>query len=78
MFKPSTNFTDCSKVLLLLWILFVIYASCLSLLYCHFCSLQLFDRQLGKGSSLGSLDFVITLFFCNFPIWCVGSGVLLG
>ena len=33
MFKPSSIFTDSSKAVLLLWILFVIYMLCLTLLY---------------------------------------------
>ena len=38
-----------SKVMLLLWILFVIYVSCFSLLYCLVCSLQPCDQLLGKS-----------------------------
>ena len=50
MLKPSSNFpTKRSKVVLLLWILFVIYVSCLSLSYCLVCSLQPCGHLLGKG-----------------------------
>ena len=37
-------FTDLSKVVFLLWILFVIRVSCLSLLYCLVCSLYLMGK----------------------------------
>ena len=41
MFKPSSNFlTDRSKAVFLLWVLFVICVSCLSLSCCLVCSLQ--------------------------------------
>ena len=30
IFKPSSIFNDCSKAMLLLWIIFVVYVSCLS------------------------------------------------
>ena len=40
-FKPSSNYvTDCSKGVLLLWILFVVCVSCLSLSCYLECSLQ--------------------------------------
>ena len=47
--KDDKSFTDRSKTVLHLWISFVIYVSGLSLLYCVVCSLQPFDRLLGKG-----------------------------
>ena len=31
----------------------------------------------GKGLHLGSLVCVVFLYFCHFPIWCPGSGVVL-
>ena len=43
------DFVDHSKSVLLLWILFVIYVSCLSMLYCRVCSLQPRDNLLGRG-----------------------------
>ena len=46
-------FTDRSKAVLLLWILCVIYTSCLS--FCLICSLQPCGHLLGKGLPLGSL-----------------------
>ena len=64
-------------VVLLLWMLFVIYVSCLSLVCCHVCSLQPCYHLLGKGSSLGSLACCVFLCFCHFPIWCSRSGVVL-
>ena len=56
IFKPLSIFiTDCSKAVLLLWIIFVIYVSCLSLLWDLVCSLLPRDHLLGKGQPLGSL-----------------------
>ena len=52
---PSNCFTFRSKAVLLLWILFAIYVSCLSLLCCLVCCLQPYDHLLGKGWSLCSL-----------------------
>ena len=49
VFKPASVFFGCSKAVLLLWTLFVIYVSCLSLLYCLVCSLQPCGHLLGKG-----------------------------
>ena len=50
MFKPSSNFlTDRSKTVFLLWILFVVCDSCLSLSYCRACYLQTCGHLLGKG-----------------------------
>ena len=51
MFNPSSDiFTDSSKAVLLLWILFV---SCLSLFCCIVCSLQPNDYLLGGGGGGG-------------------------
>ena len=61
MFKPSSIFTDRSKAVLLLWILFVIYYSHLSSLYCLICSLQPCDQLLVKGRPLSS-------FVCDDPL----------
>ena len=45
---PVKNiFTDCSKAVLLLWIIFVVYVSCLSCF--RVCSLQPCGHLLGKG-----------------------------
>ena len=60
-------------VVLLLWILFVIYVSCLSLLCCLVCSLQPSGHLLGKGWPLGSLVCDVFLCFCYFPISCFES-----
>ena len=68
-------FTDCSKAVLLWWIIFVIWVSCL---LCFFvCWLKPCGHMLGKGSFLGSLVCDILLCFCYFPMWCPGSGVVL-
>ena len=49
LFKPCSknSFPDRSKAVLLLWIIFVIYASCLSCF--HVCSLQPRGHLLGNG-----------------------------
>ena len=63
--QPSRIFfTDRSKVVLLLWIIFVIYASCLSCFLVF--SLQPWDHLLGKGWPLGSLvipDLCLLTYF---------------
>ena len=64
-----------SKTVLLFWILFVIYVSCLSC--CLVCSLQPCGHLLGKGWPHGSLVCDVFLCFCHFPMWCPGSGVVL-
>ena len=61
MFKPSSNvLTDQFKVVLLLWIIFVICFSCLSLSYCRVCSLQPCGHLVGKVLSL----FCVMFFLC--------------
>ena len=73
VFWPSDEFfADCSRAVLLLWIVFVIYASCLILLCCLVCSLQpcglLFLAALcspawwGKGGSGGPLGSFVSVF----------------
>ena len=73
--ENNAFFTDRSKVVLLLWILFVIYISCLSCFLV--CSLQPCGHLLGKGWPLGSLVCDIFLCFSLFLKWCPGSGVVL-
>ena len=68
-------FTGNSKAMLLLWILFAIYVSCLSCF--PVCSLQPCGHLLGKGWPLGSLVCDIFLCFCHFPMWFPESGVVL-
>ena len=77
MFKLYDFFTDRSKAVLHLWILFGIYNSCLSLLGCLVCSLQPCDHLLGKGWPLSSLVWNVFWCFCHFPIWCPRSGHVL-
>ena len=67
-------FADISKVVLLLWILFVIYVSCLSLLCCLVCCLQPCGHLLGKGLPLGSLVRLFSCVFVTFP-YCVPGPV---
>ena len=50
-------FTDHSKTVLLLWIIFVIYVSCLSCFLV--CSLQPCGNLLGKGWPLGSIVYYV-------------------
>ena len=76
-FKPSgkTFFTDFSKVGLLLWIVFVIYSSCLSC--CLVCSLQPWGYLLGKSWYHGCLVCDVFFCYCHFPMLCPVSGVVL-
>ena len=54
-------------LVLLLWIIFVIYGSCLSCFLV--CSTHPCDHLLA--------DLLVSLYFCHFPIWCHGAGVVL-
>ena len=69
------SLTDHSKAVLLLLIILVIYASCLSCFLV--CSLQPCGHLLRKGSPLGSLVCDVFLRFCHFPMWCPGSGEVI-
>ena len=69
MVKPSSIFTNRSKAVLLMWILFVIYDSCLSLVYRLVCSLQPCDYLLGKAVLLVLL---YVMFSCVFVIFLYG------
>ena len=76
MFMPSSNFlTGRCKVVLLLWILFLICVSCLSLSvsYCLVCSLQPCDHLLGKGWPLGFLVYDVFLCFVTLPYGVLGQ-----
>ena len=60
MYKPSSSFlTRRSKAVLLLWI------DLLSLPY---------SRSLVVACPIGSVVCYVFFCFCNFPIWCPGSG----
>ena len=79
MFKPSSNFlTDCSKAVLLLWILFLfLFHVCL----CHTvwsfpCSLVVTCWERADLLALWYMMFSFVLSL-HFPIWCPGSGVVL-
>ena len=79
MFKPSSDLlADRSKAVHLLWILFLIYVSCLSLLCWLVCCLQPCDHLLGKVWPLDCLVCCVFLCFWHFPIWCSRSDVVLG
>ena len=78
MHKSSCKniFTDRSRAVLHLWILFLIYVSCLSCFLV--CSLQPCGHLLGNCSPHGSFVCdVFLLVFCHFPMLCPGSGVVL-
>ena len=82
-FKPSSYFhTDRSQAAFLLWIFFVICV-CLAmlfvfvLLYCLVCFLQPFGRLLLKSWPHNFLVCYVFLWFCHFPVRCLGSGVVL-
>ena len=61
----------------LLWIHFVIYVSCLSLLCCLDVSLYPCAHLLGKGQTSWLSGVWCFLVFRHFPIWCPVSGVVL-
>ena len=64
----------CSTAVLLLWIVFL---SCLSLLYCLACVRQPCGHLLGKDRLLGSPVRVFFLCISHFPIRYPESGVVL-
>ena len=70
--KPPVKIvlTDRSKAVLLLWIFFVIYISCLSCFLV--CSLQPCGHLLGKGWTLGY--FVCDVFLCFVTFSCGDLG----
>ena len=72
MFKPSCKniFTDRSKAVLLLWIIFVIYVLCLSCLLVF--SLQHCGHLLGEGCPICSLACDVLLCFVTFPCDVLG------
>ena len=92
MFKPSSKyFTDRSKAILLLWIIFTVprrYFFCRSLFFiCVLCmscilvsSLQPCGHQLGKGWPLGSLCLIFSCVFvailCGVIFVCIDSRAL--
>ena len=74
MFKPSSYFiADRSKVVFLLWILFINYVSCLSLLCRLVCSLQSCGHLLGKGDLLAILYVMFSCVFVTFPCGVPGQ-----
>ena len=56
---------------------FVICLSRLSLLSHLVSFLQTCGHLLGKDWPLGSIVYDVSLCFCHFPIWCLGSDVVL-
>ena len=75
MFKPSSNFlTDRSKVVILLWILFVICVSCSSVILSCI-SLQPCGHLLGKADLLALL---YVMFSCVLLLSHMVSLVMCG
>ena len=75
LFKPSSKifywpFKDCIS----LWIICVLCVLCFSCF--RVCSLLPCSHLLGKGWPLGSC-WRCLLYFCYFPLWYPGSGVVL-
>ena len=71
MLKPSSNFlTDHSKVVLLLWILFIICASCHTVLSVP-CSLVVTCWE--KADILGLLCVMFSCVFVTFPYGVLGQ-----
>ena len=67
-FKPSSEyFTYHSEAVILLWIVFVSYASCRCVLCCCVCSLQPCGHLLGKSLPLGCRVCCFFLCFVTFP-----------
>ena len=65
-------FTDHSKAMLLLWILFLLFM----FRVCH--ALQACGHLLGKGWPIGWLVCdIFVLCFCHFPMWFPESGLVL-
>ena len=70
-------FTDRSKAVLLLWILFVIYVPLLSLLYCLVCSCILVITCWEKADLLALLCLMFPRVFVTFPYGVSGKDVVL-
>ena len=74
IFKPSSNFLiACSNAVLLLWVFFVFCVSCVSGHTGLPCG-----HLLGKVLILCSHVCDVFLGFYHFPVWCPGSGVIVG
>ena len=75
LLEHSHYYTDRSKVVLLLWVIFVIYVLCMSCFLV--CSMQHCGHLLGKGWPLGFLVCSVLLCFVTFPcgivglVWCL-------
>ena len=69
-----TIFTDHSKAVLLLWIIFVIYVLCL--LCFRICSLLPCDHFWERAELLAFVCDAL-LSFCHFPMWYSESGVVI-
>ena len=65
-------FTDRSKVVLLLWILYVFVLSCVGYVFVRVCLYVLCGQLLGKGWPLGARLWCI-LSVCHFPIGILGQ-----
>ena len=78
LLSPPVNvFTDRSKAVLRLWIIYVILVLCLSCF--RACSLLPCGHLLGKVWPLGFCFWCVFFWVCisYFHMWCSGSGVVL-
>ena len=76
-FKPSSkNFTDRSKAVLLLWIIYVISQSCIWNAFVRVCLLILCGHLLGKGWPRGFRLWCLTVKL-SLSHWYHGSDVVL-
>ena len=69
MHSSRNGFTDPSKAVLPFWIIFWLFIFCV-----YIAALR---SPAGKDLPLGSLVCEVLLCFCQFPMWCPGSDVVL-
>ena len=75
-FKPSSILLTVLRRCILLWILFVIYLSCLSL-FCSCLFLAALWSHAGKRVISWFSCVLCFLVLCHIPVLCPGSGVVL-
>ena len=76
-FKPSSKyFTDRSKAVLLMWIFYVFFLSCVCYVFVRVCLIVLCGHLLGKGWPLDSRLWCLTVSL-SLSHWYPGSGVVL-